>query len=162
MARYLQSRSHSRSCGKLTDVLFRLEECEIRADCPIPGNVLACLDYDRGACPSVPRLLAFTPAHTAATEGIISELEALDPVAAAVTSSNRHPDSWVPNQLLSPNVVEFSKRLKKSSPRSVRLRYSNRVTESSPSTSPPFRRNPSQSSTGGFAWPGYRTSSHAT
>src|SRR5580700_8216095 len=111
MARYLQSRSHSRSCGKLTDVLFRLEECEIRADCPIPGNVLACLDYDRGACPSVPRLLAFTPAHTAATEGIISELEALDPVAAAVTSSNRRPHSWVPNQLLSPNVVEFSKRL---------------------------------------------------
>ena len=42
---------------------------------------------------------------------LVSELEALDPVAVAVRPGNRRPDSWVPNQLLPPKVVQFSKKL---------------------------------------------------
>ncbi len=42
---------------------------------------------------------------------LVSELEALDPVAVAVQSRNRRADSWVPNQLLPPNVVRFAKKL---------------------------------------------------
>jgi hypothetical protein len=42
---------------------------------------------------------------------LVSELEALDPVAVAVRPANRRADSWVPNQLLPPNVVRFAKRL---------------------------------------------------
>ena len=42
---------------------------------------------------------------------LVSELEELDPVAVAVRPGNRRPDSWVPNQLLPPNVVQFAKKL---------------------------------------------------
>jgi hypothetical protein len=42
---------------------------------------------------------------------LISELEALDPVAVAVRPGNRRSDGWVPNQLLPPNVVGFAKKL---------------------------------------------------
>lgn len=42
---------------------------------------------------------------------LVSELEALDPVAVAARPANRFPDSWVPNQLLPPNIVQFAKKL---------------------------------------------------
>jgi hypothetical protein len=42
---------------------------------------------------------------------LVSELEALDPVAVAVQSKNIRPDGWVPPQLEPPNVVRFAKRL---------------------------------------------------
>jgi hypothetical protein len=42
---------------------------------------------------------------------LVSELEELDPVAVAVRRGNPRPDSWVPNQLLPPNVVAFSEKL---------------------------------------------------
>jgi hypothetical protein len=42
---------------------------------------------------------------------LVSELEALDPVAVAVFPGNRRPDGWVPDQLLPPNVVQIAKRL---------------------------------------------------
>ncbi len=42
---------------------------------------------------------------------LVSELEALDPVAVAMHPVNRRPDGWVPNQLLPPNVVQFAKKL---------------------------------------------------
>src|SRR5258707_907824 len=34
---------------------------------------------------------------------LVNELEALDPVAVAMRSDNRRPDSWVPQQLQPPN-----------------------------------------------------------
>jgi hypothetical protein len=42
---------------------------------------------------------------------LVSELEALDPVAGAVQSRNRRPGGWVPHQLRPPNVVRFAKKL---------------------------------------------------
>jgi hypothetical protein len=42
---------------------------------------------------------------------LVNELEELDPVAVVVRPGNRRPDSWVPNQLLPPNVVQFAKKL---------------------------------------------------
>jgi hypothetical protein len=42
---------------------------------------------------------------------LVSELEALDPVAVAVRSGNRRPDFWVPSQLQPPNVVRLAKKL---------------------------------------------------
>lgn len=42
---------------------------------------------------------------------LLSELEALDPVAVAVQSRNRRPDGWVPLQLQPPNVVKTAKKL---------------------------------------------------
>jgi len=42
---------------------------------------------------------------------LVSELEALDPVAVAIQSSNRRPDGWVPQQLQPPNVVLFARKL---------------------------------------------------
>jgi hypothetical protein len=42
---------------------------------------------------------------------LVSELEALDPVAVAGRPGNRRPDSWVPNQLLPSNVVPLAKKL---------------------------------------------------
>jgi hypothetical protein len=40
-----------------------------------------------------------------------NQLEAVEPVTVAVQSRNRRPDGWVPDQLLPPNVVQFSKKL---------------------------------------------------
>ncbi len=42
---------------------------------------------------------------------LVSQLEALDPVALAVFPGNRRPDCWVPDQLLPPNVVQIGKKL---------------------------------------------------
>ena len=42
---------------------------------------------------------------------LVNDLEELDPVAVVVRPGNRRPDSWVPNQLLPPNVFRFAKRL---------------------------------------------------
>jgi hypothetical protein len=42
---------------------------------------------------------------------LVNDLEELDPVAVVVRPGNRRPDSWVPNQLLPPNVVLFAKKL---------------------------------------------------
>ena len=42
---------------------------------------------------------------------LVSELDALDPVAVAIQSSNRRPDGWVPQQLQPPNVVLFARKL---------------------------------------------------
>jgi hypothetical protein len=42
---------------------------------------------------------------------LVSELEALDPVAVAVRPGNRRADGWVPQQLQPPNVVRFGKKL---------------------------------------------------
>jgi len=50
-------------------------------------------------------------ANLADFSALVNELEALDPVAVAVQSSNRRPDGWVPNQLKPPNVVTFAKKL---------------------------------------------------
>jgi hypothetical protein len=50
-------------------------------------------------------------ANLADFSALVSELEALDPVAVAVQSRNRRPDGWVPNQLLPSNFMEVSKKL---------------------------------------------------
>src|ERR1022692_4142709 len=42
---------------------------------------------------------------------LVNELEELDPVAVAVRPGNLRPDSWVPDRLQPPNVVQFSKKL---------------------------------------------------
>jgi hypothetical protein len=42
---------------------------------------------------------------------LLSELEALDPVAVAVQSKNRRPDGWVPNQLLPQSVMLLAEKL---------------------------------------------------
>jgi hypothetical protein len=42
---------------------------------------------------------------------LVSELEALDPVAVAVHSRSRSRDGSVPHQLRPPNVVQFAKKL---------------------------------------------------
>jgi len=42
---------------------------------------------------------------------LVNELEELDPVAVAVRPGNRRPDGCVPNQLESPKVVQFARRL---------------------------------------------------
>lgn len=42
---------------------------------------------------------------------LINDLETLDPVAFFVRAGNRRADSWVPDQLLPPNVVQFAKKL---------------------------------------------------
>jgi hypothetical protein len=54
-------------------------------------------------CEGVSSLVAFS--------ALVSELEALDPVAVAVHSGDRRPDGWVTQQLQPPNVVRFVKRL---------------------------------------------------
>jgi hypothetical protein len=50
-------------------------------------------------------------ANLADFSALISELEELDPLAVVIRPGNRRPDSWVPNQLLPPNVVRFAKKL---------------------------------------------------
>jgi len=42
---------------------------------------------------------------------LVNELETLDPVAFFVRAANRRADSWVSDQLLPPNVVQFAKKL---------------------------------------------------
>jgi len=50
-------------------------------------------------------------ASLAEFSALVSELEALDPVAVAGRPGNRRPDSWVPNQLLPSNVVPLARKL---------------------------------------------------
>jgi hypothetical protein len=42
---------------------------------------------------------------------LVDELESLDPVALAMHPGKRRPDGSVPDQLLTPNVIRFAKRL---------------------------------------------------
>ena len=50
-------------------------------------------------------------ANLADFSALLNELEELDPVWVLVRPGNRRPDGWVPNQLLPPIVVQFSKKL---------------------------------------------------
>ena len=70
----------------------------------IVGQIIKAVKWeDEFKCESVSSLADFS--------ALVNELEKLDPVAVAVQSGNRRPDSWVPNQLLPPNVVRLAKRL---------------------------------------------------
>ena len=87
-----------------TDSITLYKTHSLRWLAQIVGQIIKAVKWEsKFKCEGVSSLADFT--------ALVSELEALDPVAVAVQSRNRRPDGWVPNQLLPPNVVRFAKRL---------------------------------------------------
>ena len=87
-----------------TDSITLYKTHSLRWLAQIVGQIIKAVKWESEfKCEGVSSLADFT--------ALVSELEALDPVAVAVQSRNRRPDGWVPNQLLPPNVVRFAKRL---------------------------------------------------
>jgi hypothetical protein len=87
-----------------TDPLTLAKTHSLRWLAQIVGQIVKAVRWEsQFKCEGVASLADFS--------ALMSELEALDPVAVAVRPGNRRPDGWVPNQLLPPNVVQFSKKL---------------------------------------------------
>jgi hypothetical protein len=87
-----------------TDPLTLAKTHSLRWLAQIVGQIIKAVRWETEfKCEGVSSLADFS--------ALVSELEALDPVAVAVGPANRRPDSWVPNQLLPPNVVQFAKKL---------------------------------------------------
>jgi hypothetical protein len=87
-----------------TDPLTLAKTHSLRWLAQIVGQIIKAVGWENEfKCEGIATLADFS--------ALVSELEALDPVAVAARSGNRRPDSWVPNQLLPPNVVQFAKKL---------------------------------------------------
>ena len=87
-----------------TDSISLAKTHSLRWLAQIVGQIIKAVKWENEfKCEGVGSLADFS--------ALVSELEELDPVAVAVRPSNRRPDSWVPNQLLRQNVVQFAKRL---------------------------------------------------
>ena len=87
-----------------TDSITLYKTHSLRWLAQIVGQIIKAVRWEKEfKCEGVASLADFS--------ALVSELEALDPVAVAVQFRNRRPDGWVPNQLEQPNVVRLAKRL---------------------------------------------------
>ena len=87
-----------------TDSISLYKTHSLRWLAQIVGQIIKAVKWENEfKCDGVSSLADFS--------ALVNELEALDPVAVAVRPGNRRPDGWVPNQLLPPNVADFSKKL---------------------------------------------------
>lgn len=87
-----------------TDSLSLAKTHSLRWLAQIVGQIIKAVKWESEfKCQGVASLADFS--------ALVSELEALDPVALAMRPGNRRPDGWVPNQLLPPNVVQFARKL---------------------------------------------------
>jgi hypothetical protein len=92
---FLKERTDSISLGKTHSLRWLAQ---------IVGQIIKAVKWEgEFKCEGVASLADFS--------ALISELEEMDPVAVLVRPGNRRPDSWVPHQLLPPNVVRFARRV---------------------------------------------------
>jgi hypothetical protein len=87
-----------------TDSISLAKTHSLRWLAQIVGQIIKAVRWENDfKCDGVSSLADFS--------ALVSELEALDPVAVAMRSDNRRPDGWVPQQLQPPNVVRLAKKL---------------------------------------------------
>ena len=87
-----------------TDPLSLAKTHSLRWLAQIVGQIIKTVRWENEfKCEGIASLADFS--------ALVSELEALNPVAVAVQPRNRRPDGWVPQQLQPPNVVQFAKKL---------------------------------------------------
>jgi hypothetical protein len=87
-----------------TDPITLYKTCSLRWLAQIVCQIVKVVKWENEfRCEGVSNLADFS--------ALVNQLEAVEPVTVAVQSRNRRPDGWVPDQLLPPNVVQFSKKL---------------------------------------------------